>query len=99
MLSFQMDIVTRYLPLLEDIGADVSDLTPFELFLMHLAVYDDEWFSQRTQKARDEWEAAHPEIPSAQKQLADTVYDFPRTAAQQMTKDEKEALRGRVGLK
>jgi hypothetical protein len=94
-----MDIVTRYLPLLEDIGADVSELQPFDLFILHGAVLDDDWFSQRTQQARNEWEASHPELSPEHKQLADCKYDFPRTAAKQMTKAEKEALRVRVGLK
>jgi hypothetical protein len=94
-----MDIVFRYLPLLEDIGAYVAELKPVDLLIVHGAVLADDWFSQRTQQARDEWEVAHPEMSASQKQLADCVYDFPRTAAQQMTKEEKQALRKRVGLK
>jgi hypothetical protein len=97
-MEFQMEVVNRYLPLLEDLGADVCGLQPFDLLIIHGHVCHDSWFSQRTMEAREQWEAANPAVSSAQKMLADTVYDFPRTAAQRMSEDEKRALGKRVGL-
>lgn len=96
-LEFQMEIVNRYLPLIEDIGVSARECQPFDLMIFHGKICDDPWFFQRTMEVRTEWEAAHPELSSAQKMLADTKYDFGRTAAQRMTDEEKLALRNRIG--
>jgi hypothetical protein len=97
-LNFQMEIVERYHPLLDLIGARVGDLEPFDLLLVHGAICGDILFASQVHQVREEWEAAHPELTSSQKQLAGVSVDFPRMAALRLTAEEKRALKVRVGL-
>jgi hypothetical protein len=92
--NHQREIVQRYSPLLEDLGIRTDGMEPMDLLLLHAHIVSVEHFSRQQSEARARWEAAHPEVPEAHKQMqaGEANIDWPRTLVARMTIEERKAL-------
>lgn len=96
-LQYEADIALRYGPFVEAVlDCKIASLAALDLLLIQKDILNDEWFFKRKLARREQFLAEHPEIQGAQRQLVEVKYDFAMTVAQEMTREEKVALRERV---
>jgi hypothetical protein len=84
---------------MQDLNLKLDGAQPFDLLILYSRITTDPWFFQREMAVKKAWEAEHPELTPEAKQLAGVNYDFARTAAQAMTREEKAEFRARLGLR